>query len=121
MRRREIGVLGEKIARDFLLKKGYAVIARNYRCPYGEIDIIARDGDYLVFVEVKTRTSPGLGHPEESVTAAKRAKLRQVALHYLQNNDDSPADWRIDVVAIELDHQARPERISLIKDAVWEE
>lgn len=121
MRRRQIGALGEQIARDFLLKKGYKVIRSNYRCPYGEIDIIARDGDCLVFVEVKTRTGPALGRPEESVNTAKQAKLRQVALHYLQENDGSPPDWRIDVVAIELDHQARPERIEIIKDAVWEE
>ena len=120
MKRRDIGLLGEQLAREFLSEKGYAVIGSNYRCPYGEIDIIARDGDFLVFVEVKTRISSNLGMPEESVNATKQAKLRQSALHYLQEHPDSPEDWRIDVIAIELDRNHRPKRISLIKDAVGE-
>ncbi|MFA5316682.1 MAG: YraN family protein [Dehalococcoidales bacterium] len=121
MRRRDIGILGENIARDFLLRKGYQIISKNYRCPYGEIDIIARDDDCLVFVEVKTRTSLEFGHPEESITATKQVRLRQVALHYLQAYYDSPPDWRIDVVGIRLDQKAKPERIELIKNAVQEE
>lgn len=92
MKRKDIGNLGEKLARQFLVKKGYAIIGSNYRCPYGEIDIIARDGGFLVFVEVKTRTGTDLGIPEESVNAAKQAKLRQAALHYLQEHDDSSCD-----------------------------
>jgi putative endonuclease len=121
MKRRDIGILGEKMARDFLKKKGYQVIESNYRCSHGEIDIIARDRDCLVFVEVRTRTSLDFGHPEESITLTKKKRLRQVALHYLQAHDDSPAPWRIDVVCIELDHRAKPTRIELIEDAVWEE
>ena len=109
------------MARDFLREKGYQVIESNYRCPYGEIDIIARDRDYLVFVEVRTRTSLDFGYPEESITRTKKERLRQVALHYLQAHDDSPSSWRIDVVCIELDHRAKPKRIELIEDAVWEE
>lgn len=121
MRRRDTGILGEKMARDFLQKKGYQVIESNYRCPYGEVDIIARDGDHLVFVEVRTKTSREFGHPEESITRTKQERLRQVALHYLQSHDDSPPSWRIDVVGIELDYRAQPKRIKFTKNAVWED
>lgn len=119
MKRQEIGALGEKIARDFLRKRGYKIIESNYRCPRGEIDVIARNGGSLVFIEVRTRTSTDLGTPEESVNAQKQAKLRQVALNYLQKHGALSGDWRIDVVAIELDG-VRPKRINLIKDAVGE-
>ena len=119
--RRDIGILGGKMARDYLREKGYQVIESNYRCPHGEIDIIARDRDFLVFVEVRTRTSLDFGHPEESITHTKKERLRQVALHYRQDREDLTPSWRIDVVCIELDHQARPKRIELIEDAVWEE
>jgi len=121
MRRRDIGILGEKMTRDFLREKGHQIIESNYRCSYGEIDIITRDRDYLVFVEVKTRTSLDFGHPEESITQAKKERLRQIALHYRQTHDDLPALWRIDVACIELDHEAKPKRIEIIEDAVWEE
>jgi putative endonuclease len=120
MKPKEVGALGEKIARDFLRKRGYKIIESNYRCPQGEIDIIARNKGSLVFIEVKTRTGTNLGIPEESVNAQKQAKLRQVALSYLQKHHDSSGDWRIDVVAIELDG-TRPKRINLIKNAVGED
>lgn len=121
MKRRDIGILGERLARDFLQKIGYQVIESNYRCPHGEIDIIARDGDCLVFVEVRTRTSAEFGHPEESITRTKKERLRQVALHYQQEHNDLPPSWRIDVVCIELDRSKKPQRMEVIKDAVWEE
>ena len=103
MKRRDVGILGEKLARDFLSKNGYHILETNYRCPEGEIDIIAQHEDTLVFVEVRTKTSRQFGSPEESITPAKMERLRAVAAHYGQNHDNLPASWRIDVVAIELD------------------
>jgi putative endonuclease len=120
MRRRETGILGEKLAREFLRKRGYRILEANYRCPEGEIDIIARHRDYLVFIEVRTKKSLDFGSPEESITSAKRERLRKVAAHYQQTHDNLPSLWRIDVVAIELDQRGKPSRIELIENAVGE-
>lgn len=121
MRRRDIGILGEKLARDFLKKRGYRILEANYRCPYGETDIIARYKNILTFVEVRTRKSQEFGSPEESITAAKMERMRAVAAHYLQTHDNLPQLWRIDVVAVELDAGNKPSRIELIENAVGED
>ena len=118
MKRRDTGMLGEKLARDFLEKQGYHIIETNYRCPEGEIDIVARHKDYLVFVEVRTKKSLEFGIPEESITPAKMQRLRTVAYHYQQDRSNLPPLWRIDVVAIELDHKGKPLRTELIENAV---
>jgi putative endonuclease len=104
----ELGKWGEKLAADFLIKLGYAIIARNVRTPYGEIDLIAQqpdesnlDGTTIVFVEVKTRSTQSYGFPEESITASKQEHLISAALHYLQGHPEFDQDWRIDVIAIE--------------------
>lgn len=120
VKRRETGILGEKLAKDFLRKRGYRVWETNYRCPEGEIDIIAEHKDYLVFVEVRTKKSLEFGSPEESITATKRERLRTVAVHYQQTHDNLPQLWRIDVVAVELDQKGKPSRIELIENAVGE-
>jgi len=103
MKRGDTGRLGEKLARDFLKKRGYRILETNYRSPHGEIDIIARQKDSLVFVEVRTKANLKFGTPAESITSAKRNHMRAAAFHYLQNHDKLPELWRIDVVAIELD------------------
>ena len=121
MRRRETGILGEKLAGDFLKKRGYRIIEVNYRCSEGEIDIIAMDGDFLVFIEVRTKTSLRFGSPEESITPAKKERLRAVASHYQQTHDNLPQSWRIDVVAVELNQKGKPSRIELIENAVSED
>ena len=121
MKRRETGILGEKLARDFLKKQGYRILETNYRCPEGEIDIIAGHKDSLVFIEVRTKRSLQFGTPEESITPTKREKLRTVAAHYQQTHDNLPSSWRIDVVAIEMDKRDKPSRIELIENAVGEE
>jgi putative endonuclease len=121
MKRRETGILGEKLAKDYLKKRGYRIRESNYRCPEGEVDIIAKHGDYLVFVEVKTRRSLEFGSPEESITAEKRERLRSVAAHYQQAHDNLPQLWRIDVVAIELGSKNKPSRIELFENAVGED
>ena len=120
MKRRETGILGEKLARDFLEKRGYRILEANYRCPEGEIDLIAQHKDYLVFVEVRTKKSREFGSPEESITPAKRERLRAVASHYQQTHNNLPPLWRIDVVAVELDQKGKPSRIELIENAVGE-
>ncbi|TET27020.1 MAG: YraN family protein [Dehalococcoidia bacterium] len=118
MKRRDVGILGEKLARDFLKKKGYRITESNYRCPEGEIDIVARYRDHLVFIEVRTKTSLEFGCPEESITPLKMAKLRAVAAYYRQAHHNLPRLWRIDVVAIELNQKGKPDRIELIENAV---
>jgi len=118
MKRRDTGLIGEKIACDFLGKNGYNILETNYRCPGGEIDIIARQKDTLVFIEVRTKKSRLFGSPEESITPAKMERLRTVAAHYGQNRDNLPATWRIDVVAIQMDRSDRVTRIELIENAV---
>jgi putative endonuclease len=120
MKRQETGHLGEQLAAGFLQKRGYRIVQTNYRCPEGEVDIVARRKDCLIFVEVRTKRSQEFGSPEESITMAKMDKLRRVAAHYRQAHDDSPASWRIDVVAVELDRQNRPRRIEHIENAVGE-
>ena len=120
MKRRQTGILGERLACDFLGKNGYRIVERNYRCPDGEIDIIAQQQETLVFVEVRTKKSSRFGTPEESITPAKMEKLRTVAAHYGQHREKLPANWRIDVVAIQMDDRGKVSRIELIENAVEE-
>jgi len=120
MKRRDVGILGEKLAKDFLKKKGYHITETNYRSPEGEIDIIARHGDFLVFTEVRTKTSLEFGSPEESITPAKKERMKATAAYYQQNHSNLPPLWRIDVVAIELNQKGKPSRIELIENAVSE-
>ena len=121
MRRRDTGILGEKLAQDFLKKRGYHIWETNYRCPEGEIDIIARDRDCLAFIEVRTKKSAEFGTPEESITLAKRQRLVAAASRYRQNHNNLPSSWRIDVVAVELDQKGKPSRIELTENAVSDE
>ena len=120
MKRRNVGLLGEKLARDFLKKRGYRILESNYRCPEGEIDIVTRHKDSLVFVEVRTKRSLEFGSPEESITPTKMEKLRAVAAHYRQMHENLPASWRIDVMAVEMDQKGKLLRIELIENAVGE-
>jgi putative endonuclease len=118
MGRKETGALGEKLARDFLKKKGYRILETNYRYPRGEIDIIALQKDCLVFIEVRTKSSLSFGTPEESVTFTKMQHLENGAYHYLQNHPKSPENWRLDLVAVELDQDQKLKRIELIENAI---
>lgn len=98
---KRLGEWGETEARRFLETKGYVFIARNFRVPEGEIDLVMQDGDIVVFVEVKTRTSDRFGTPEESVTDVKRQRLQFAAWAFLQEREMLDSSWRIDFVAIE--------------------
>jgi len=120
MNRRDTGILGEKLAKDFLKKRGYHILETNYRCSHGEIDIVARDKDFLVFVEVRAKKSPEFGSPEESITPVKKERMKATAYYYRQTHTDLPPSWRIDVVAVELNQDGKPSRISLIENAVSE-
>ncbi|PKN17125.1 MAG: YraN family protein [Deltaproteobacteria bacterium HGW-Deltaproteobacteria-6] len=94
------GKKGENLAADFLKKSGYKIVEVNYRCPIGEIDIVARDQKEMVFVEVKARKSSALGYPEEAVGIKKQKKMSQLARWYLQEKKINDTDARFDVVAI---------------------
>ena len=94
-----IGKWGEEAAAAYLAKRGYEVVARNARTPYGEIDIVAKQADITIFVEVKTRTSNKMGLPEDSVTLRKQAHMLACAEHYAVEN--AIDHWQIDVVAVE--------------------
>ncbi len=116
--KRRLGQRGEEIAANYLRQQGYAILARNWRCPLGEIDIVAREGETLVFVEVRARQGDRFGTPEESVTPDKQARLAELAQTYLQETDLEDTAWRIDVVAIELGRQGEVKRLNLIRCAV---
>lgn len=119
MTRREVGALGEKLAADLLKGKGYEIVERNFRCRQGEIDIIARDGECLVFVEVRARRGSDFGAPEESVTHSKQERLVLLADAYLQTAGSRPPSWRIDVVAVELTSDGRASRLEHIENAIF--
>ena len=116
--RRETGALGEKLAADLLRGRGYEIVEANFRCRRGEIDLIARQGECLVFVEVRTKRGSGFGSPEESVTRAKRERLIALADTYVQSLDRLPSSWRIDVVAVELAENGGVRRLNHIENAV---
>ncbi|MBM2827275.1 MAG: hypothetical protein HW403_1339 [Dehalococcoidia bacterium] len=115
--RKEVGDWGERIAQSFLRGQGYHILETNYRCPHGEADIVAQDGECLVFVEVKTRRSRSYGAPEESITPVKEARMSAVADHYLQSRDITPDQYRIDLITVEVESPGRAPKVRLIKNA----
>lgn len=124
--RRGLGNAGEALAARWLEARGYRIVARNWRCQWGELDLIASQGSTLVFVEVKTRRGAQLGAPEEAITARKRAHLRDSAAAYLAAQDDTdvlhqPRDYRIDVVAVQLSPAGKLIEIRHHPDAVGED
>jgi putative endonuclease len=103
------GRWGEEVAADYLEKKGYQVLERRYHFHHAEIDLIARDGDYLVFIEVKTRSSADFGSPEEALTTWKKYYLRRAAEGYLYLNNLNNIDCRFDVISISFSPDGQPE------------
>jgi putative endonuclease len=114
----EVGATGERLAVNYLKGLGYQIQHRNFRCRQGEVDIIARHDDCLVFVEVRTKRSGEFGTPEESITSAKKEKLIALAEAYLQTLSSQPLSWRIDVVAVELALDGGISRLDHIENAV---
>jgi len=96
----EFGGKGERAAEDFLAGKGYRLLARSYRCKLGQIDLVMRDGDTIVFVEVKNRSSSVFGRPEEAVDGRKQRKLMRLAEAFLLHRRITDVPVRFDVVAI---------------------
>ena len=95
-----VGSYGERVAVRHLQQAGMVVLARNWRCELGEVDVVARDGNCLVVCEVKTRRSGAAGHPLEAVTPAKVARLRRLAAAWIAAAGVHPAEVRLDVVAV---------------------
>jgi len=100
--RLELGKFGEELAYKKIKSLGYKKIIRNYKCPLGEVDLIANDGDTLVFIETKTRKGKSVGYAKEAVTARKRRQLSKVALFYLKSNNCCDTKARFDVIAVSL-------------------
>jgi putative endonuclease len=109
------GKKGENIAVSFLKKKGFQILDTNFRCMFGEIDIIALENGEYVFIEVKTRKSEERGYPEQAVGITKQRKISRVALYYLQANNLLDVKARFDVVAVIM--SGLKNEVTLIKDA----
>lgn len=118
MRNRRTGRWGEVLACQYLQSLGYTIVGTNWRSAEGEIDVVARDGDTLVFVEVKARATRRFGLPEEAITRRKMLRLNRAGLAYLEAHGLIDTPWRIDVLAIELGPDDVPERVTHYSDAV---
>ncbi|MBU2595636.1 YraN family protein [Patescibacteria group bacterium] len=117
--RKKLGSEAEGITADFLRSKGLRIIELNHRNKIGEIDIIAKDGDIFIIVEVKSKTGIGRGSPEEMVDRRKQRKLIRTAEAYFMLQEIDEPDWRIDVVAVEYDNFG-DFKINWLKNAVEE-
>src|SRR5579883_1151683 len=113
-----LGRTGERLAGEHLIRCGYRILERNFRCRYGEIDLVAEEGLDLVFVEVKTRRGTAYGRPEDAVTVAKQRKIIVAANHYLDLHACFERAWRVDVVAVQLSTGGRLEEIRIYRHAV---
>lgn len=111
----ELGKKGELLASKYLEANGYKILKKNYRCPLGEIDLIAKVEGKLIFIEVKTRRSLNYGFPQESITYTKINKIRKVAHFYLKEHNLNEIECRFDVVSLIL--KGRDYEIEVIKDA----
>ena len=115
--RTSLGNRGEELARRFLLGRGFTILETNYRQRWGEVDVVARLGPEVVFVEVRTRSGDAFGSPEESVTEGKARRLAATAQTFLQERGMEEAPWRIDLVAVRVDSRGNA-RISHVENAV---
>jgi len=112
--RGELGALGEQLAVEHLRALGMQILARNWRCRYGELDVIAADGDHtVVFVEVKTRTGDRFGGVAQAVTRAKVRRIRRLAGVWLASQDNRWAQIRIDVIGVRVGRSRTPEVMHL--------
>jgi putative endonuclease len=109
------GKRGEELAAAYLAEAGYRIVERNYRCLFGEIDIVAEEGETLVFVEVKSRRSEAYGDPQLAVGHEKQKKISRIAMHYLEEKRLRHCPARFDVVAVKLLPSGH--KIELIRNA----
>lgn len=114
-RRGELGRRGEGVAEEFLRRSAYTIVARNYRCRAGEIDLVALDGPVLVFVEVRSRTGSACGTPLESVDGRKQARLARVAQRFVAERGWYDRDARFDVIGVRFDDD--PPRVEHVRSA----
>ena len=117
MNKVELGRKGESAAVQLLKDSGYRILDRNVRARFGEIDLVAKEGNILCFVEIKARTGLQFGWPEEAVNFKKRWQLGRLANWYLQAHRLDSVPVRFDVVSILLDSDGKPTRTRLIKSA----
>lgn len=113
---KEIGNLGEELSKTFLIEKGYKIIAQNYLCPLGEIDIIAFNDKYLCFIEVKTRYSSKFGLPLESITLAKQQKLIKSAQYFICKNNLHNSFCRFDAIEVTFNYQSNTPAINHLQN-----
>ncbi len=113
-----VGDWGERRAEEHLVARGFRIVERNWHGPAGEIDLVAKQADTLVFVEVKARSNDRFGSPEEALTAAKRRRIQRTAWAYLQATDQLDADWRVDVIAIVRGREAGVARLDHYRNAL---
>jgi putative endonuclease len=115
-----IGKIGEKYAENFLYAQNYKILTRNFRCKYGEIDIIAIDNinqRQLAFVEVKTRTTVNFGEPQNAITNSKKQRIIKSALYFFSlTRKKLPLSWRMDVIGIKLDRKMKLREITHLKN-----
>jgi len=116
--RKSLGYIGESLAAAFLEKQSYSILERNYRTPYGEIDLITQQGDAIVFTEVKTRATSSLGPPEISITRRKAEHMRCAAEYYIQQHPELHGEWRIDVISIQMQANETPPLIIHFENAI---
>ena len=102
------GAWGEDLAAEYVESLGWTIIARNWACDVGEIDLVAREGQTVVFIEVKARSGTGFGDPLESITTAKVRKLHELALAWLVNQDDGVHSVRIDAIGVMVRPGTKP-------------
>lgn len=113
---RQAGKQGEALVADYLRQRGYKLVAHGYYCRFGEIDLVAYDGDILCFVEVKTRTNVEMALPREYVTPKKQARLRKTALFYISQHD-LDCRCRFDVAEVYGENGLENARIEYLEDA----
>lgn len=117
MERKELGNFGEALAGQILAEKGYVILERNFRTRYGEVDLVAEDGEVLVFVEVKTRRSLSYGSGAEAVTRRKQQRLIRAALNYIHSRGWSNRPCRFDLLELSLDPEGKLLSYELLQNA----
>jgi putative endonuclease len=115
--KQRLGAEGERAAKAFLMAAGFHILRENYSTPAGEIDLVAREGDVLAFVEVKARTSVEFGPPQSSVTPAKQRQIVKAAAHFLEREGLGDSPCRFDVVAVTFGAGRERPQVLLIRDA----
>ncbi len=119
MNKQQTGKLAENLSCQFLKTKGYNIIERNFRSRYGEIDVVARKNNILIFIEIRSKSGSAFGSPEESFTAGKKQRFISTIMSYLNSHDNLPPDWRVDFVAVDIDQDSgKANRIEIYENAL---